>query len=242
MSAPRVLLVEDDASIRRFVLLALDDLPVTLIPAGTLAEAEAVLADAPVALLISDLMLPDGNGAALLQALAADPARRGGARLVAFSAGLSAEHRRLLLAAGVDEVLDKPVSLQALEGCVRRALTSAAAPHAAVPLAPASVIERFFAGDAALYRAYRTSCRLQFVADLRQGELARAGGDLPGLRRLAHSLKTVLLTLGHDDGARQAASVEGWAATDSPAVAWAGWAGLACTLAAWLEAPDELLR
>lgn len=229
---PRVLLVEDDASIRRFVAMALEDQPIELVEATTLAEAEAALAAAPVRLLISDLMLPDGSGMALLQALAADPVRRAGARLAAFSAGISAERRAQLEALGVDEVISKPASLAALEGCVQRALEGAAAPPAASAEPPVDdVVERHFGGDRALYEAFSDACYGQFTLDLRQGDAADAAGDLPALRRLAHSLKSVLQTLGHEDASRTAAALEALAAEGDRVRAPAGWARLRAALA-----------
>ncbi len=234
MSAlPRVLLVEDDASIRRFVAMALEELPIELVEAGSLAEAEAVLAGGPLRLVISDLMLPDGSGMALLQALAADPVRRQGARLAAFSAGISAERRAQLEALGVDDVISKPASLAALEGCVQRALDAAPPPppQPAPPPVPADVVARHFGGDRALYEAFSDACYGQFTLDLRQGDSAEAAADLPALRRLAHSLKSVLQTLGHDDASVAAAALEALAAEGDRARAPAAWARLRSLLA-----------
>ncbi len=229
---PRVLLVEDDASIRRFVAMALEEMPIELIEAGSLAEAEAVLAGGPLRLVISDLMLPDGSGMALLQALAADPARRNGARLAAFSAGISAERRAQLEALGVDEVISKPASLAALEGCVQRALEGAPPPPEPAPSpVPADVVARHFGGDRALYEAFSDACYGQFTLDLRQGDSAEAAADLPALRRLAHSLKSVLQTLGHDDASVAAAALEALAAEGDQARAPAAWARLRSLLA-----------
>ena len=235
MTRPRVLLVEDDPSIRRFVVLALEDLDIELLEAASLAEARQQLARGPLQLLISDLMLPDGSGATLLQELAADPVRRAGARLVAFSAGINADKRAQLLALGVDEVLAKPVSLPALEECVHRALAGGVPAPAAVA-APLSVVEQYFAGDQALYAAYRASCLAQFAQDRRQGDQAVAAGDLAALRRLAHSLKSVLLPLGHNEAGRQAAALELAAEGADLEGASAGWARLRAELE---ELPPE---
>ncbi len=232
----RVLLVEDDASIRRFVEIALEEVAgIELVQATTLAEAQALLAAAPVRLLLSDLMLPDGSGTTLLQSLVADPARRAGARLVAFSAGVSAARRAQLLAMGVDEVLAKPVSLAALVDCVQRALAPAPAAAAAAPkpaddAATGDVVALHFGGDRALFEAYRASCLQQFGVDCAQGDAAAAAADLPALRRLAHSLKTVLLTLGEPEASRHAAALEALAAEGAAAQALAAWAPLRISL------------
>lgn len=227
---PRVLLVEDDPSIRRFVAMALEELPIELVEAGTLAEAEALLATGPVRLVLSDLMLPDGSGMALLQALAADPARRGGARLAAFSAGISAERRAQLEALGVDEVLSKPASLAALEACVQRALEGPAVPPAPA-VAADDAVARHFGGDRALYEAFSAACYAQFGVDLRQGDAALAASDLQALRRLAHSLKSVLQTLGHEEPGRVAAALETLAAEGDAQRTPAAWARLRSLLA-----------
>lgn len=220
MNAARVLLVEDDPSIRRFVELALEDLPIELRLASSLAQARAELEAGPVVLVISDMMLPDGSGAELLHDLGQRAAPR--PRLVAFSAGVNAERRAALLAMGVDEVLAKPVSLQALEACVRRALPAAPPDAAALQAA----VDTYFGGNQALFQAYRAGCVQQFELDLAEGDTAAAAGDWPALRRLVHSLKTVLLTLGDPDGSALAAVAEQQAAAGQADAARQAWAGL----------------
>jgi CheY-like chemotaxis protein len=89
VSRPRVVCVDDDASIRRFVELALEDLPVELLTCADATTARELLRQGPVALLITDLMMPGESGFELLASLMADPALRGGALLAVFSAGLA---------------------------------------------------------------------------------------------------------------------------------------------------------
>jgi CheY-like chemotaxis protein len=93
VSRPRVVCVDDDASIRRFVELALEDLPVELLTCADATTARELLRQGPVALLITDLMMPGESGFELLASLMADPALRGGALLAVFSAGLNATTR-----------------------------------------------------------------------------------------------------------------------------------------------------
>ena len=234
MVHPRVLLTEDDLSIRRFVELALEDEPIELGQAATVSQSLQRLRDAgPFRLLITDLMLPDGSGVQLLQAMAAEPALRAGARVAVFSAGLSAERRAELEGLGVDEVIAKPASVGHLVDCVRRAL-DANAPllgdvTAELAGQPAAV-DRYFAGDRGLYDAYRASCQRQFALDRRDGDAALAAGDAPTLRRLAHSLKTVLLTLGHDVESATARQLEADAAGGATDRLRDGWRRLAMAL------------
>lgn len=220
MNAPRVLLVEDDTSIRRFVEMALEDMPITLCQAPTLAQARVELAAGPVVLVISDMMLPDGSGAELLHALGQTSPPR--PRLVAFSAGVTADRRAALLGMGVDEVLDKPISLQALEDCVRRALPAGGAPASRAEAVQAAV-QTYFGGNLTLFQAYRAGCQQQFAMDQVEGDQAAAAGDWPALRRLVHSLKTVLLTLGDPEGSAMAAQAEQLAAAAQAEAAVAAW-------------------
>lgn len=223
---PRVLLVDDDASVRRLVALALDGQPIELLSCADGEAALAVLQAGPVQVLVTDLMMPGISGLDLLRRLAREPALRGGAELVAFSAGIDAAIRQQLQSLGVRRMLSKPVSLQALEDVVMEAVASASAPgvapdaepepplaaetepgHAA-PADEARAISIHFGGDAALFHEFRRSCLPQFVRDLAEGDAAFERSDAPAVRRLAHSLKSVLATLGHAEAAALARKVE----------------------------------
>jgi CheY-like chemotaxis protein len=246
MGLPRVLLVEDDASIRRLVELSFDGLPIELITCAGVPQARLRLQEAPVRLLITDLMMPGESGVDLLRWLAGEPALRAGARLVVFSAGISPQLERTLTGLGVWRLLSKPASMDALERCVIDALglhpsggpDAETAPDAATDRAPLesiepdqqAVIARHFAGDAALFHAFRDSCLPQFSDDLRDGDRAVAACDAPSLRRLAHSLKSVLRTLGHDAAADGAARLEAAAAAADWPAAEVPWSALRETL------------
>lgn len=201
------MLVEDDASIRRFVGMALEDLPVQLVTAANLAEARVQLQSGPFALLITDLMLPDGSGLDLLQQLCEQqPDLRQGAELAVFSAGVTETVRSRLSGWGVHRVLSKPIALADLEHhvleCIQRAQEGAKPAPATHPLdnterARQSAIARFFGGNATLFAAFEQTCLAQFARDIEVADAAEAAGDMAALRRVVHSLKTVLLTLGH---------------------------------------------
>ena len=232
MGTARMLLVEDDASIRRFVQLALEDEPIELLQADTVAAGMAALqAQGPFKLVLTDLMLPDGSGQQLLQALQAQPALRAGARVAVFSAGLSADTRQRLNGLGVDEVIAKPASVVQLLQCVQRALSHVASAGAAADGDPhAQAVDRYFAGNRPLYDSYRDSCLRQFALDRQVGDAALQAADWPALRRLAHSLKSVLQTLGHDAESATARTLEADAADGRAHAARAGWQALAAAL------------
>lgn len=233
----RVLLVEDDASIRRFVELALEEEPLELVQCPGLAAARAALAAGPrFDLVIADLMLGDGSGLTLLQELSATP---GPARL-AFSAGIDRSMRARLAELGVDEVLSKPVSVSALQQAVAQALQRRAAPTAAPPAtqplptagSAEAAARQYFGGDRALFAAYRAQCLTQFEQDVQRGDRYVDQGQVGDLRHLAHSLKSVLLMLGEAAGSAQARALEERAAAGDLAAAARLWPPLRARLQA----------
>ncbi|MCE2657820.1 MAG: response regulator [Rubrivivax sp.] len=133
-----LLLVEDDAAVRQFVAMALEDEPMRLQACASLASARAWIeaaAHAPDAVLL-DLMLPDGSGVQLLDD-AALRARWPATAWVLFSAGRAAEwlnDAAAMRRRGVVAVLEKPVSLSRLLQVVRAACASAAPAVAGLPV------------------------------------------------------------------------------------------------------------
>jgi len=244
MTRPRVLLVDDDASIRRFVALALDELDVTLIACASVAEALTVLREAPVQLLLTDLMMPGESGLDLLQHLADNPALRGGALQVVFSAGLGATAQERLAGFDIWRQLSKPVSVLKLEDCVREALSSppqvVSGETLTTPSADAgslsgdelAAIAAHFGGDRGLFLAFRASCLAQFEADMARGDGGLMPGKLSDLHHLAHSLKSVLATLGQPPLAAVARQLEGCAAVGDTRQAAPLWSELRSGLAA----------
>lgn len=69
-------------------------------------------------------------------------------------------------------------------------------------------IATYFDGDRALFLAFRESCVEQFDVDLAEGDAAIEDKDAPSLRRVAHSLKGVLRTIGYDELSEVAKAVE----------------------------------
>lgn len=223
MARPRVLLVDDDASIRRFVALALEELDVTLLACASVAEALAALRQEPVQLLLTDLMMPGENGLDLLQQLHDEPALRGGALQVVFSAGLGAAAQQRLAGFDIWRQLSKPVSVLILEDCVREALSPRQLVSSDALKTPSAdvgslsgdelaAIAAHFGGDLGLFLAFRASCLTQFEADMAKGDGGLAPGKLSDLHHLAHSLKSVLATLGQPPLAAVARQLEGCAA------------------------------
>lgn len=216
MKAPhRILLLEDDALIRRFITLALGELPLRMIHATSIAEASRLLRSQDVDLFISDLMLPDGNAMDLFRVLRGDE-RHLGLRIVILSAGVTAEARALASGLDVFRVLDKPVSCADLVACVQRAIDGpgegAVAPPDVAPRISATqrerAIEDHFGGRSSLFDEFFASCVTQLPGDLRAGDAACAGRDAGALRRVAHNLKSVLQLMGSMPGHVMARQLE----------------------------------
>lgn len=229
---PRVLLVDDDASIRALVALALEDQPLALQEVDGVPAALRALEAGPVQLVITDLMMPGQSGFDLLATLQARPDLRAGAKLAAFSAGVGEGWEARLQALGVQRVFAKPMAVQALVAGVRELLGAPAEPAPAP--SPAAPPDDAFAGDAALRRAFVASWLQQWPQDLAEGQRACAARDAAWLRRVAHNLKGSLRLLGEAAEADQAWQLER-ACAASPAWPDDGlprWAALATALQA----------
>lgn len=240
MPAPqaRILLVDDDPALRRFAQMALEDMPLDLITCDRVSTAVQVLQEGPVQIIVTDLMMPGESGLGLLQRLKEQPALRGQARVVVLSAGLTPARREELVHMDVWCLLDKPVSVVQLMACINEGLAPASptkppATAAQEPL-PANAarahaqaaIEEYFAGNGALYRAYRATCLTQFVHDVHNGDTAAAAHDLVALRHLAHNAKSVLRMLGYPALSTQAHCLEEDCTKGRSAEALAGWQAL----------------
>ena len=240
--AARVLLIEDDPSIARFVELALEELPghdaaapsIQLQQAASVAQAREALARGGWQLVISDLMLPDGSAETLLAegfALAA-----GAPAWLVFSAGVHDDRHGALATRGVARTLRKPVPLLELLDTVAELLRGRTAAAPATEPAPADdddPVRRHFGGDRVLFETFRDGCIQRFADDLAQGDAAIAGGDAAALQRVAHGLKAVLALIGHPGLAAAARALEDAAAAGAdPAGHAAAWAQLAQGLVA----------
>lgn len=243
MATPRsrILLVDDDAFIARFVDMALEDHAQPLINAATLAKAAQALGEQTFDLIICDQMLPDGFGldfiGQLRQGLFAGPTPVT-VPVILFSAGIASEHRQRAVDLDILRVLHKPVSVselrdavQASRGAMPRGLgpgTDATPPGTSGALDDQRCADRHFAGNVALFHAFRATAIDQLSLDLPRGDSSLARGDWGDLRRLAHSLKTVLPMLGDDQGGETAGRLEQLTSDGGPVreLAARAWAGL----------------
>lgn len=218
MARARVLLLDDDPTVRLYIGLALADLDVDLVECAAVDEALAALRTAPCRLLLTDLVLREGSGFDLLRLLQEQPGLRAGARVAIFSAAVTPEVQAQLTDFEVWRVLAKPATIAVLRACVQEALQDAPAPSLAetseggqppsADEARAAALQRHFAGDLRLFEDFRTSCESQFDDDLRRIDEAFLRGDADSVHRVCHSLKTVLLMLGRPGLAAQARALD----------------------------------
>nr|WP_315592103.1 response regulator [uncultured Cupriavidus sp.] len=122
-SLPRVLVVEDHPVcllVLEGQLKALGGCEIVACTSGK--AARAILQHGDVALLLTDISLPDIDGMALARAVRDAERRSGAARLpiVAITATAGRKERRACEAAGIDTVLTKPVSSVTLTRLLNR--------------------------------------------------------------------------------------------------------------------------
>ena len=114
----KVLIIEDERQIRRFVRVALEEEGCRVIEAGTMAEGLALAGAERPDLIVLDLGLPDGNGVDLIRDV------RGWADtpIVILSASAQESDKIDALDAGGDDYLTKPFSVGELRARVRALL------------------------------------------------------------------------------------------------------------------------
>ncbi len=114
---PRILLLEDDPVSAAFLSAAIEALPAQVDVAGTLAEARDMASAHTHDLWLFDANLPDGRGADLLAEL---HGRGMTVRALAHTADARRDELDVLIDAGFEEVLLKPLSVAQLQGAIRR--------------------------------------------------------------------------------------------------------------------------
>jgi len=117
MSSPsdpvRILLVEDNETIRRAFAILLEESGYQVLQAGSGREALEVTAKSAPHLVLMDLGLPDMNGLEVTRALKSDPSTRNIA-VVAITGRALESDREACRAAGCSGYLTKPIDTQQL--------------------------------------------------------------------------------------------------------------------------------
>jgi len=119
MSAPRILVVDDEADLRELLEITLLKMGLDVDSAATVREARSLLAATAYALVLTDMRLPDGLGLELVREVAASYRSTPIAVITAYG---SAENAVVALKAGAFDYVSKPVVLDDLRTMVRSAL------------------------------------------------------------------------------------------------------------------------
>jgi two-component system, OmpR family, KDP operon response regulator KdpE len=122
MNKPRVLMVEDDAVIRRFVRSALEEEGCEVFEADTVARGLIEAGTRQPSLLVLDLGLPDGDGRELI----GEVRTWSQLPIIVLSARTNEEEKVAALDAGADDYLVKPFGVPELLARVRAQLRRAA--------------------------------------------------------------------------------------------------------------------
>jgi CheY-like chemotaxis protein len=133
---PRVLLVDENPSVRRQVSFALLEMGLDSEGVGSAREALDMMAVRRYELAIVEVMLPDIGGLRLTRDIKRDPALVGMPVIVLTRRSSTLDLLRGAMS-GCDSYLVKPVSLQVLRDtvarCIRKSLASTARPAAPAP-------------------------------------------------------------------------------------------------------------
>ena len=118
MTGELILVVEDEAPMRRFLCSALASHGFRVAEAGTLAQAERAATDSRPAAVLLDLGMPDGDGLELLRRIREWSA----APVIVLSARDREDDKVIALDAGADDYLTKPFGTSELLARIRVAL------------------------------------------------------------------------------------------------------------------------
>jgi two-component system response regulator PilR (NtrC family) len=125
MTAPRILIIDDEADLRELLEITFIKMGLDIDSADSIAAARAHLSKRDYALVLTDMRLPDGEGIELVRELAAGSRNTPVAVITAFG---SADNAVAALKAGAFDYLSKPVALDQLRAMVQSALRLNQAP------------------------------------------------------------------------------------------------------------------
>lgn len=132
-----ILVVEDDASLRRSLQMTLKAVGYVVVGVGTLAEARRMRAHYKPQAILLDLGLPDGDGLDFVAAVRADNLTP----IVVLTARDAEALKVRALDAGADDYVTKPFGLNELLARLRAALRHAVQAGGSVPVVRTGTLE-----------------------------------------------------------------------------------------------------
>ena len=228
----RVLVAEDNRMSRLLMTEQLRLLGFDADFAANGLEALARWRDGGVAIVLTDLQMPEMDGYALTQAIRREEAAGARTTIVALSASAPDEGSKHWKDAGMDGHLTKPVELATLKAMLERwsgcaAPTDPAAASAAQQADAAPVDLQVLAGMIGHDPAALSSFLADFQRTAAEGAAAierELGlGDLPRAGAIAHQLKASARAVGSFRLGRQCAAIEEAAAQADGSALAAAW-------------------
>jgi len=220
----RILLAEDNAINQKVALRLLERLGYGADVVGDGRQALARLDHAAYDVILMDVQMPEMDGLEASRAICARWAASERPRIIAMTAEAMQGDRDKCLAAGMDDYIVKPVTLDRLAAALAncRPLAAATAPEAAA--APPVEKQRIAAGTAldrdvldqlredlggtAALREVIRSFLDQTPSVLSALRDAAARADVPSIRRAAHMIKGTSSILGARELSEQCAEIE----------------------------------
>ena len=110
----RVLLVEDDRATARLIQARLEMEGLIVLHANNGIEGLGILENTEIDLIVTDLMMPAMNGFRMIQEIRDMPAPKGVVPIIMISCNQNEADMTRCLAAGADDYIVKPLSVQML--------------------------------------------------------------------------------------------------------------------------------
>jgi signal transduction histidine kinase/DNA-binding response OmpR family regulator len=213
----RILLAEDNAINQKVALRLLERLGYGADVVGDGRQALARLDHAVYDVILMDVQMPEMDGLEASRAICARWAASERPRIIAMTAEAMQGDRDKCLAAGMDDYIVKPVTLDRLAAALAkcRPLAAATAPEAAATPVAVTALDRDvldqlredLGGTAALREVIRSFLD-QTPSVLSALRDAAARADVPSIRRAAHMIKGTSSILGARELSEQCAEIE----------------------------------
>ena len=255
----RILLAEDNAINQKVALGLLERLGYAADVVGDGRQVLARLDHAAYDVILMDVQMPEMDGLEASRAICARWGASERPRIIAMTAEAMQGDRDRCLAAGVDDYIMKPVTLDRLAAALAKCRPLEAATE---PEAVAAPRQRITVGGTALDRDVLEQLREDLGGTAALREVIRsfldqtpsvlsalrdavAGADVPSIRRTAHMIKGTSSILGARELSEQCAEIE--RVSQTGCIADAGWRVIAVeasyrTIEAALKAEIESIR